>query len=145
VETTFTPIGALGGRIVSIEQDVSLPLPSDDAVREHAYLVARNVRPLALIVTFRANDLLMLQVATKLEALAEAPAIPFVIDNGDGMADCGYASAAWVIDLFRWVGKAKLPETHLRRVIGLLLGYSVDAIARFEERQSKRLFSAPVA
>ncbi len=100
---------------------------------------------MALVESFRFDDpIVLLRVATRLESLTQDGSIPFVIDNGDGTADCGFASASWVVDLFAWLVKTEVPEEHRRRVIGLLLGYSADAIMRFEERASGRLFTCPV-
>jgi hypothetical protein len=120
-------------------------IPPDEVVREQAYLVARGVRPLALVTTFEvANADLMLQVATRLECLAGEVgerAIPFVVDNMNGQADCGYAAASWAIDLFRWVvASGSVPDVHRKRIIGLLLGYDASSIRQFEERSSGRAF-----
>ena len=97
---------------------------------------------MALFGSFKADPLMMLRVATRLETLAGA-AIPFVIDCGDGTADCGYAAASWVVDLYRWIMSAPTPEIQRRRTVGLLLGYNADAIAKFEDRASKRCFISP--
>ena len=43
----------------------------------------------------------------------------------------GYASHAWAIDLLKWAMGAPLVQRN--RIFGLLLGYSPDAIRRFEE------------
>lgn len=122
------------------------PLPSDDAVREHAYLVARGVRPMALVQTFTAEPLTCMRVATRLEAVGVEtglPVIPFVVENGDGSADCGYAAAGWVVDLLRWASDDAVPKVQRMRIVGLLLGYSAEAIAVFEERAPQRLFTLP--
>lgn len=85
----------------------------------------------------------MLRVATSLEAIVE-DCIPFVIDHGDGSASCGFAGAPWVIDLYRWVRlSTDVPQCHRDQIVGLLLGYSTEAIARFDGNRSGRLFQMP--
>lgn len=115
--------------------------PSDDAVQEQGYLVARGVRALALLGTCVADPRTMLEISTRLEGLADQAAIPFVLDRGDGLADYGFAGASWVLTLYKSVvvGDA-LPPQQRSQVLGLLLGYSVDAIRGFSDRGSGRLF-----
>jgi hypothetical protein len=129
-----------------VTEDAPVVLPSEDAVREHAYLVARGVRPMALIQTFAADPMVCLRVATRLEAIGVEtglPIVPFVVENGDGTADCGYAAAGWVVDLLRWASSNDVPKVQRMRVVGLLLGYSAEAIAIFEERAPRRIFTSP--
>ena len=103
---------------------------SDDAITEQSYLIARGVRPLALLGCVPAENDLMLKVSTRIETLAEGTVIPFVSDRGTGVADVGYAAEPWVADIFRWAThEAAAP--HLGRIVGLLLGYSTHAISEF--------------
>jgi hypothetical protein len=125
----------------------AVALTSDDLLREQSYLVARGVRSLALAGHCENESLTMLRIATRLEALAEAGAIPFVIDRGDGWADFGFAASGWVLDLYAWLSKDTqdaVPEPQRSRILGLLLGYSVEAIRLFEEGRGGRLFNASV-
>jgi hypothetical protein len=118
---------------------------SDDLVKDHSYLVARGVRALALVGQCESDAWTMLQQATRLEMLAEPGAIPFVVDRGNGWADFGFAAAGWVLDLFSWVTKEPedtMPDKQRHRILGLLLGYSTEAIRLFEEGRSGRLFTA---
>jgi hypothetical protein len=120
---------------------------SDDTLREHAYGIARGVRPLALAGMCRAEPDEMLAAQTRLEAMGEPGAIAFVCPRTDEFADCGYASAAWVIDLYRWMVGAVddvLPSKHRHRMVGLLLGYGVSAIADYEEQAAGRACHQPV-
>ncbi len=116
----------------------------DPAVlREHAYLVARGVRSLALAGHAESAAITSLAIASTLEQVAEPRTIPFVIDRGDGFVDFGFASKRWVIELYRWAVTEKenaVPDVHRHRILGLLLGYSADAIDAFEEERSGRLF-----
>jgi hypothetical protein len=115
--------------------------PPDTLIREHAALVARQVRAVALIGRCRADQLTMLRTATRIESLAESGAIPFVLPCADGYADFGYAAATWALDLYRWVITAEtVPPEQKHRVVGLLLGYGVDAIRLFEDHGCGRLF-----
>lgn len=121
-----------------------LPLPHDDAIREHVYIVARGARPLAILGTIEALPMLMERVATRLATLSVEHAIPFVIDAGDGRAEVGYAATKWAIDLLRWVYTSGVPEPQNHRIIGLLLGYSPQAVRDYEEGCSGRLFAPPI-
>jgi hypothetical protein len=119
---------------------------SDEVIQEQAYLVARGVRALALIGICPADPLLMLRAATRIEAFADPAVIPFVVDRGDGVADCGVAGAAWALDLYRWViASDALPPVQRERIIGLLLGYSADAVRLYEDRMPGRFFSGPTS
>ena len=77
-------------------------IPSDDALAEHAYLVARAVRPVAIAGNCPAEPDTMLRAMSRLKVAAVNSAIPFVIDEGDGLATFGYASHPWAVDLLRW-------------------------------------------
>lgn len=116
-------------------------LPSDEVITEHAYLVARGVRALALVGHAPADELAMLRIATRLEAISVPGTVPFVLDRGDGICDFGFAASRWAVDLFRWVSiDPSVPRVQCARVVGLLLGYSAEAIERFEQEAPARLF-----
>lgn len=117
--------------------------PSDDAMREHAYLVARGVRPLALAGHCEATPEEMLRVATRVETLGDGTSVPFVVDRGDGWADYGYAAAGWVVDLFEWVVRGGCPPAQRHRIIGLLLGYAPAAVREHDELGGGRRFESP--
>jgi len=116
---------------------------STDYVAEHAYLVARGVRPMAIVGHISADQDLMLQAASRLEiASIEETVVPFVIMRQDGFADCGYAAAKWVVDLYEWLIRPNhVPEEHAHRIRGLLLGYSAGAIRDHDERTCGRRFT----
>jgi len=118
---------------------------SSELIREHAYLIANGVRPLALLGTCEAEPATMLRVTTQLENAACPNSIPFVLDRGDGFADFGFAASSWALDLFQWVTRAdsRIPTRQKHRIRGLLLGYGVEAIHAFEERSCGRLFEQP--
>jgi hypothetical protein len=118
-------------------------LPSDDCLQEAAYLVSRGVRPMALAGHCKADPMVMLRASTRLgTAAARFDALPFVIDFGEDRADCGYAAARWVIDLYEDIIRDCHPHRH--EIIGLLLGYSPSAISRHQENGSGRRFADPV-
>ena len=120
-----------------------LNLPSADVLFEHAYLVARGVRPLSLAGHCHVDDPEgdLTAIATELERHADAGAIPFVIDHGDGVASFGYAESRWALDLYEWsVRDPSVPHEQRDRIIGLLLGYGAPAISRYEEEGSGRRF-----
>jgi hypothetical protein len=116
-------------------------LPPEEVLAEHAYLVARGVRPLSLIGSCPADELTLLRVATRIETAAGPGVVPFVIDHGDETASFGYAAAAWAVDLYQWANDpALVPQEQRHRINGLLLGYSVPAISRHEDETSGRRF-----
>jgi hypothetical protein len=134
-------VGSNPGRVLS----TVTPLPSEDALREQAYLVARGVRPLSLAGHCRVGcePDLMLRVATHVERHAETSVIPFVVDHGDGIASYGYAESRWALDLYEWaVSDPSVPQEQRHRIIGLLLGYGAPAVSRYEEEGSGRRFVA---
>jgi hypothetical protein len=108
---------------------------SDDALLDHAYLVARGVRPVALIGCCPGDLPTAQAVVTRLKTLGAGTAIPFVIPNGGTFA-YGYASHAWAVDLLQWAFSDECPEVQRHRIVGLLLGYSPDEIRAFEEHSS---------
>jgi hypothetical protein len=117
---------------------------SDDLVREQAYLVARGVRPLAIVGECSADTMTMMRTATRIETLSVPGAIPFVCDCKNGAAEYGYAAEEWVVDLFEWLVTAEghtVPVEHRHRVLGLLLGYSPSAVRDFQAHTSGRRFS----
>jgi hypothetical protein len=119
---------------------------AESMLAEHAYLTARGVRALALVGHCAANPETMLRTLTRLQVCAEPGAIPFVCDRGDGIADYGYGAAPWAIDLYRWATSETddpVPALHRHRIVGLLLGYSRQAITDFESQSSGRLFAPP--
>ena len=123
--------------------DDSAGLPSDEFLEESAYLVSRGVRPMALAGTCEAGPMVMLRASTRLGTAAmRFDALPFVIDFGEGRADCGYATAKWVIDLYEATWRDRSPFRH--QITGLLLGYSPSAIARHEENGTSRRFTEPL-
>ena len=111
--------------------------------REQAYLVARGVRPLALVGHCLADQRIMFEVISQLEDCSSAGAIPFVFPRNDGFADYGYANSTWAIDLLRWAQSGEVPTNHQHRIIGLLLGYSVVAIRNHEEHTYGRPAEEP--
>lgn len=116
--------------------------PSEDLLREHVYLVARGVRALAIAGWCEADELAMLRAATLVESHVESPALPFVVNHGDGRATYGYAAAAWALDLYQWAHAEQVPQEQRERIVGLLLGYSPEAVARFEDQGTGRRFTS---
>jgi hypothetical protein len=126
--------------------DADVSLPSDEVLAEQAYLVARGVRPMALAGWCPADELVMLRAATRLEAAAEAGALPFVIDHKNGSATFGYAAQPWVLDLYEWVVcDTDVPQEQCERITGMLLGYAAEAISRYEANRVGRRFSSAIA
>jgi hypothetical protein len=117
-------------------------------MREHAYLVSRGVRSLAIIDSYSVDKVQMLELATRVERFACPGAIPFVCKGADGLVYCGYAASQWVVDLFAWLINSKegaVPSKQRHRILGLLLGYSPEAIRQFEEQNCGRLFGVSTA
>ena len=118
-------------------------IPSDDVIRENYYLVSRGVRPMALLGQVEASVPEIHDLYTKLSCLPWqedvgggarlVTPIAFVIPRADDrFADAGFAARAWIIETFKWVSE-NAPQKHLHRLMGLLLGYSVDAVALDDE------------
>ena len=123
-------------------------LPSNDVIREHAYLVSRGVRPMSLVCAVEAEPKKMREVYEKLSGLAPINGggqgiipIPFVIAwKGKEMANCGFATHSWIPETLRWLEQIDEQRQHIDRIIGLLLGYSPGAIAAYDVFRSGKLF-----
>ncbi len=115
---------------------------SNDLLEESAYLVERGVRAMSIVDHIEADPNMMIQASSRLEiASSGADVVPFVVDREDGVADCGYAAARWVVDLYEWIVRSDMPPEHVHRVRGLLLGYSPKEIRAHDERGSGRRFT----
>ena len=110
-------------------------MESAESVQEQAYLVSRGVRPLALLDTCGLDETVMANRFVWLNRLAgKYTVMPFVLPREDfPCAMTGYAAATWVVDLLAWSYKQPVRQHH--RIIGLLLGYSVKAIAEHDARE----------
>ena len=97
--------------------------------------MSRGVRPLALLDTRDLDETVMANRFVWLNQLAgKYTVIPFVLPREDfPCAMTGYAAATWVVDLLAWSYKQPIRQHH--RIIGLLLGYSANAIAEHDARE----------
>lgn len=107
--------------------------------------MARGVRPLAIVGEGMADELEMLRALTLLGRYSSDSAIPFVVDHGDGTASWGYSSTAWAIDLYRWIRTVEGDESRRHQVLGLLLGYSPEAVSRHLDSLVGRRFTRSVS
>jgi hypothetical protein len=117
-------------------------LGKESALAEHAYLVARGVRHIAEVGTIPKKRLEMLRAMTQLETIAPEGAVPFVCPTRDGFAKCGFASSQWALELFKWTLTSQIPKKQRSRILGLLFGYSREAVRDFEDRACGRLWQA---
>ena len=110
-------------------------MESAESVQEQAHLVSRGGRPLALLDTCDLDETVMANRFVRLNQFAgEYTVIPFVLPREDfPCAMTGYAAATWVVDLLAWSYKQPIRQHH--RIIGLLLGYSANAIAEHDARE----------
>ena len=119
-------------------------LPSVEVMSEQAYLVARGVRLLAIVGTVEnvLGDVVdvrqMLYEAAVESAGSQASVpIPFLVkDAGTNLVSVGYASHGWVVDVYEWLMSNTVPDQMASRVMGLLLGYSGDAVMQYERVQA---------
>jgi hypothetical protein len=119
-------------------------LPSADVMRAESYLIARGVRPLALLGCIEASEVERIRIRTKLQEHGDPGAIPFVLARANGLAEYGYAGAAWAVDLLRWVRTSDtMPAKQAVRIDGLLLGYSPFAIRDFEDHITGSTLAPP--
>ena len=115
-------------------------LMSDDAIKEHASLVAMGVRPLSIVGTVRKDFEDMGHVHDKLQNTAAyrvgyigRNVIPIYVETYDGLVDVGFAARGWIADTLHWLNNAEIPTRHRRRILGMMQGQSVDAIAAEHE------------
>lgn len=103
-----------------------------------AYTVSRGVRALALVGSVAATPEAMSEAEQELFRCGSlyGNTCPLVlVSAGPHRAECGYATHSWVVDLYRWCQDESLPLRQRERVLGLLLGYSAEAIHRFDDEQ----------
>lgn len=113
-----------------------------ELLSEQSYLVARGVRPLALVGWCTDDPDVMLRTATLVEQVAAEATVPFVVDHGDGRATYGYAANASVLDLYAWAQSGQdIPQCQRERIVGLLLGYAPAALASFDAVATGRRFA----
>jgi hypothetical protein len=117
-------------------EDGRVALAHNAHLHEQSYVIARGVRPLALVGQCKADTVVRSRLLARLSRHGDVGAVPFVCEREDGTAEYGYAAAQWAIDLYRWVVNEKaddvVPSCQRHRIIGLLLGYSAAAISDFE-------------
>ena len=117
-------------------EDVDALLPSDEVLANEAYLVARGVRPLALVdCQVPAGETGAIRFRTRLGRAAQGSpeAVAFAVVTR-GCVIGGYAAHGWVIDLLRWALSPEVPGARSHEILGLLLGYSPQEIADHQER-----------
>ena len=75
----------------------SLPM-SEDVMTEHAMLVGRGVRPMALLTSMDGTDAATLKdlEARLLDIAATWHVVPFVVIDGRDCAHCGFAAEQWI-------------------------------------------------
>ena len=106
----------------------------DGTIPDAAYQISRGIRPLALVCTVAPDPIKMLRAYNRLTYLGSQlggaiQPIPVVVLRPDGScADAGYAAMAWAAETFQWL-IGNVPQPHLDRLLGLLLGYSPQAHA----------------
>lgn len=125
-------------------------IPNDDVLFEAAYLVARGVRCIAYVGTCTPTTEIMDRTWSKLANAsskygASPRVIPFVFpeDHEPARAVCGYAAKQWCVDLLQWTYSIKQDRHHAHEIMGLLLGYSAEAIAEHHERVSGKKYERP--
>lgn len=119
---------------------------TEHELRQAAYLIYNKVRPLASYACWGSKHEMEIVRQTLNRAAQDFyEIIPFVsigttAIKGKRIIEFGYAARGWVLDLCKYLdGDKNIPEKQRERIWGLLHGYGIDAIARFDERQSGRL------
>src|SRR5579862_9838220 len=119
---------------------------SPHALREHARAVAGGARALTIAGNCECDPDVTERVQALLLASRVPGAAPFLLDRGDRTAVYGYVASAWAFELYRWALKdadARVPMEHRRRIIGLLLGQSVQQIGELEVLATIRTSGRP--
>lgn len=116
---------------------MTVKIPPKEYIEEHAYLVHRGVRAMAIVGYCEASDANVQAVYFELHERAKGgPRSPlvFVVTVG-GVLHYGYAARQWAADLYKYA-MLEAPEVQRERIIGLLLGYGADAIDDFDAREA---------
>ena len=95
---------------------------SDDLVLEHALLVSRGVRPMALVAYVGVGDNEAREAhAILTQAVGSDRAIPFVVPWQEmECALAGFAAETWVIDLLEWICSLGVGSRRHHQVMGEL-------------------------
>lgn len=109
-------------------EDIDAELVADEVLFEHASLIARGVRPMAVAGYCEADELTMKRAHYRAKRASMQQSVriaPFVLDRGDGVAEYGFAQSGWVLDLYRWALTSDVPAIQRERIESLVFGYSV--------------------
>ena len=111
---------------------------NEEKILEHAYLISRGARHLALVVTLPPSDNPPSLLLSRLENVSAcySDVIPFVHKEDHGLITCGFAKERWVLELYKWVHDSKVPEKYRDMIIGLLCGYSTEALRTCNDYKS---------
>lgn len=112
-----------------------LGLHSDHVIEEHALLIVRGVRPLAIVGGIDASPHTMWYTHLNLRGVASrvgGEVVPYVVELPGSKALYGFAAAPWAVELL-WFAYARPAARHKDRIVGLLLGYSAAAIQRYSD------------
>ncbi len=108
-------------------------------IKEHAYLISRGVRNLAIIDSHEnTSENCSLFLRTKLENLSlDYPRIiPFVHEHSDSFLYYGFAKEPWVLETYKWANDSKIPDKYREIIIGLLCGYNTEALRSHNDYKS---------
>lgn len=133
------------GQVVDEQEEPSWPIGLDerDRIFDAVYLVARGVRPLALVGQVaecdkqEAGELLRI-AALEGQAGGLATLLPFMVwDRQLEMYSCGFTRHRWVVDLYEWLETQEpgvVPWEQRSQIMGLMLGYGADQIGHFSTK-----------
>ncbi len=116
------------------ERGRSCPFADNDMCRAHALLVSKAGRFVSVIRDLdpQAQASLM-DAALQVERNSLPGCRPFQVTRPDGRVELGYATAQWVIELYRWlVTESRIPELQRRRMLAVLLGFGAESIGTME-------------
>jgi len=109
--------------------------PEPEWLEDHAFVIARGVRPLALIGTFYTRNCCGTELLDSLRAVRGADdVVAFILPSFGGSMAYGYASHEWVVDFYRWALE-NAPKPYFDYILGLLCGYSPQAVSDFTRGQ----------
>lgn len=125
------------------EQEVEYPLGLDSLgqLRDAIYLVSRGVRPMALVGQVTEGDKdttaqILRMAALDGQAGGLATLLPFMVEGEEGWYSCGYTCHRWVVDLYESLMEdcAGISWEARSQIMGMLLGYSNEAIGHFSTK-----------
>lgn len=117
------------------DKHLDIHIDVESPIEHEAYLISRGVRPMSLIGSCDLDDDSIKRAWGILSQTSiQHDVIPFVVCSKE-RAQFGFAASGWVVTLYEWLIQTDDVPTEIKNsILGLLLGYSTESIAKYLDR-----------